>query len=441
MKKVRPITILFLGFFITVLLGSFLLCLPIASQDNTWTNYVDSLFVAISAGCVTGLTPFVTATHWSLFGQIVILLLIQIGGLGFMTFISMVMLLFRKDFGLYNKTILMQSAGTFYFGSIKRLMKRIILGTLIFEALGAIILSLVFTKDYGPIGIYYGVFHSISAFCNAGFDILGDSLVSYQSNYTVLITISALIIIGGLGFFVWGDLWENKHHFTKYQLHTKIVLVCNAVIILGSAILFYIFDFTKLGNPGLYVDMNVGEKILNSFFLAVAPRTAGFNAIDLANLTPAGKSLTIVLMFIGGNSGSTAGGLKVTTFVVILVNLFSRAREKKELSIFKQSIPNNIVRQASALMNSYLILVVIGTIILTSIEPHSFEECIFEVVSALGTVGLTLGITASLTIASKIVLLLLMFIGRLGAFALFDFILGESSKNSIQHPEGRIMVG
>ena len=441
MKKLRPITILFLGFFITVILGSILLCLPISSATNEWTNYVDSLFVSISAGCVTGLTPFVTADHWSLFGQIVILVLIQIGGLGFMTFISMIMLLFKREFGLYNKSILMQSAGTFYFGSIKKLMKRIIIGTLIFESLGAIILSLVFTKDYGPIGIYYGVFHAISSFCNAGFDVLGNSLVSYQGNYVVIVTISALIFIGGLGFFVWGDLLENKHHFSKYQLHTKIVLVANVLLILVSAALFFVFDFTNLGNEGMFSDMNVGEKILNSFFLAISPRTAGFNAVDLSQLSPAGKCLTIVLMFIGGNSGSTAGGLKVTTIIVIFANLFSRAREKKELSLFKQSIPNDIVTQSSALMNSYLVLGVISTIILTSIEPHSFEECLFEVVSALGTVGLTLGITSTLTIASKIVLLCLMFIGRLGAFALFDFLLGESNKNSIQHPEGRIMVG
>ncbi|MBE6136883.1 MAG: Trk family potassium uptake protein [Erysipelotrichaceae bacterium] len=444
-KKLSPVKIISLGYLITILVGTLLLMLPIASKDRQATSFIDSFFVSTSATCVTGLTPFDTYTHWSLFGQIVILILIQIGGLGFMTIITLVLMMLKKNIGLYNRTILMQSAGSYNISDMGPFIKRIIKGTLLFEGLGTIILALAFSKDmsFGK-ALYYGLFHSISAFCNAGFDIMGStsgSLVGYSNNPIVLITIMFLIVIGGLGFVVWSDILDTKFNFKKMQLHTKIVLVFSGIIIIVPAFLFFILEFTAFGQAGAYQDLSFGQKILNSFFLSISPRTAGFYSLDLNNLTSSGKLLTMILMFIGGNSGSTAGGIKITTFIVVLANIISSARGKDNVVIFKRRVSNQIIKQSSSLFVTYLVLVLIGVLVIAAVEPFTLEQVLFEVISALGTVGLSLGVSAQGMVVTKIVLILLMYAGRLGAVTLLSFFVEKRADDNLIEPKGKMLVG
>ncbi len=443
-KRMSVAHFLSLGYIITILIGTILLMLPISSNAKEMTRFIDALFTATSATCVTGLVPFSTAAHWSLFGQIVIISLIQIGGLGFMTVITLLFMLFKKNIGLYNRTVLMQSAGSYNISGVTVLIKRILIGTIIFEGLGTIVLSLCFWQEYGTKAIYYGAFHSISAFCNAGFDIFqsaGGSLTEYYNNPAVLITIMVLIVMGGLGFIVWSDIIDNRFKFKNFQLHTKIVIVWNAILIIVPALLFYVFEFTMLGQNGKFGDFTVGEKILNSFFMAVTPRTAGFNAVDLNKMTSSGSLLTIVLMFIGGNSGSTAGGLKVTTFVAIIMNLLSSVQGKEDCVMFKRKISTNIIKQASSLFLAYLSLAVIATLIISTFEDFAIWDILFEVVSALGTVGLSIGISGNAMIITKVVLIILMFAGRIGALTLFDVLIKSHQDLVLKKPEGKIMVG
>ena len=335
----------------------------------------------------------------------------------------------------------MQSAGTYSFGDVRPLLKRILIGTFIFETIGTILISVFLYPTYGPVGIYYGLFTSISAFCNAGFDLFSNSLVDLNSNPGILATIAFLIVIGGMGFLVWSDIIDSRFRAKKLQMHSKVVLTSMIFLIFIPALMFFIFDFTNISHDGAFSSMPLIDKITNSIFLSITPRTAGFYSVDLTKLTSASKSLIIILMFIGGNSGSTAGGLKVTTFIVIFLNLISNARGKDEVCIFKQKVNDNILRQSSALFISYLTLVVVSVVTIASIEDVSLESTIFECVSALSTVGLSLGITSSLSIWSKIVLILLMYVGRLGAFGLFTLVMGKTNEHAIQHAEGRIMVG
>lgn len=444
-KKISPVRLLSIGYVVTIIIGTILLMLPFASKENSSTTLIDALFTATSATCVTGLIPFDTFMHWTIFGQIVILVLIQIGGLGFMTIITLVFMFLKKNISLYNRTVLMQSAGSYNISEVTMLMKRIFIGTLIFEGIGAIILSLIFSKEMS-IGkaIYYGVFHSVSAFCNAGFDIIGSatgSLTDFYSNPILLITIMLLIIIGGLGFIVWSDLLDSKFKFKKMQLHSKIVLVWSSVLIIVPAILFFIFEFTSFGQQGHFQNFTFGEKILNSFFLSVSPRTAGFNSIDLNELTSSGKLLTIVLMFIGGNSGSTAGGLKVTTFIIIIASLVSSARGNDKVILFKREVPGTVVKQAGSLFIAYMSMVIIATLVISSLEEFTFEQVLFEVVSAVGTVGLTLGVSGAAGVATKVILILLMYAGRLGALALFSVFIKEKNEHILGEPKGKVMVG
>lgn len=444
-KKISPIRLLSLGYFIAILIGTCLLMVPCASKANTSTSFIDALFTATSATCVTGLIPFDTFTHWSLFGQIVIIVLIQIGGLGFMTIITLIFMMLKKNISIYSRTILMQSAGSYNISEITKLMKRIFFGTIIFESLGAILLTIAFSKNmnFGT-ALYYGIFHSISAFCNAGFDILGatnGSLTDYYNNGLVLVTIMFLIIIGGLGFIVWSDLLDTKFKFKKLQTHSKIVLIFSGILIIIPAILYYIFECTSFGQSGNFINLTFGEKVLNSFFLSVSPRTAGFNAIDLNALTSSGKLLTIVLMFIGGSPGSTAGGVKVTTFVIVIASLISSARGNDKVVLFKRQIPSKIVKQSGSLFIAYMSMIIISTMIISAIEPHTFEQVLFEVVSAIGTVGLTMGLSGSAGIITKIILILLMYAGRLGALALLSVFVKGKNEYILEEPKGKVLVG
>lgn len=410
--------LLALGYLAIILLGSVLLVLPFSAKSGH-TSYLDALFVSVSATCVTGLVPFDTGTHFSAFGQVVILLLIQTGGLGFMTFVSVAVSMFGKKMGLYGRKALMLSAGENNLNGLKYLIRRILLGTLIFETFGAALLSIRFVRDFGALGVWYAVFHSVSAFCNAGFDVLGSqfgpyaSLTHYASDPLVVLTVSFLIIMGGLGFVVWSDVIDTKFRWRKLRLHTKIVLPVNAVLLTASTLLFLLFE----RNTAQCQNFSFGEKLLTAFFNATTTRTAGFNTVDMGGLSDSGKALTIMLMFVGGSSGSTAGGIKINTCAVMIMGMWAAFRGRKDVNIGNKRIDPAQISQALAVFVSCLFLVLIATLAICTIENDAtapFVAVLFETVSALGTVGLSMSLTPTLGFASKIILMLLMYAGRVG---------------------------
>lgn len=448
-EKMTVWQFLSLGYLIVILTGSLLLMLPFATRDGQSTSYVNALFTATSATCVTGLVPYDTNTHWTLFGQIVILCLIQTGGLGFMTFVSVVFSALRRNLGLYERKVLMQSAGEEQLSGIRRLVRRIFIGTAIFEGTGAVLLSFRFIPDFGAAkGIYYAIWHSVSAFCNAGFDLMGGnfgdgkfvSLTHYATDPLVSLTIAFLIIIGGLGFCVWSDIVDARCNVKKFRLYTKVVLLVNAVLLLFSTLLFLVFERS---NP-TYENFSFGEKLLVSFFNATTPRTAGFNTVDLTSLSDSGYLLTVMLMFVGGSSGSTAGGIKTSTLAVILMGILAVFRGRKDIEIGKKRVDYSLVSQALAIFVSCLILVMTATLIICAIEPDSvasFRSVLFEAVSALGTVGLSLSLTPILSTASKCILILLMYAGRVGILTL-ALALGESRKPpETKKPLDSLLIG
>lgn len=435
-QKLSVPTFLGLGYLITILIGTILLLIPAAANDKT--SFIDALFTATSATCVTGLTTKTTAEHWSVFGQIVILCLIQIGGLGFMTIITLIFMTFKKKISLYQRAVLMQSSGSYTISEVVKLIKTILLGSCLFEVMGALILMIPFCKEYGAKGIYYGIFHSVSAFCNAGFDIIGNaSLTPFKQSPTVLITISMLIMIGGSGFIIWHDVLKKKFKFKNYELHSKIVIIFNSILILMSTLAYVLFEAKNA-----FKDMTPGYQLLNSFFMAVTPRTAGFNAVNINDLKESSKLLTIILMFIGGNSGSTAGGLKVTTIIVIIANLFAQAKNSKTILMFKRAIPVSLVQNAASLVLAYSSLVFFSTILICAGNADfTIGNVLFEVTSAIGTVGLTSGITAGCNILQKLILIFLMFSGRIGAYTLFDIIVRNKNEATLNSPLGKVLVG
>ena len=448
-EKMTVWQFLSLGYLIVILTGSLLLMLPFATRDGQSTSYVNALFTATSATCVTGLVPYDTNTHWTLFGQIVILCLIQTGGLGFMTFVSVVFSALRRNLGLYERKVLMQSVGEEQLSGIRRLVRRIFIGTAIFEGTGAVLLSFRFIPDFGAAkGIYYAIWHSVSAFCNAGFDLMGGnfgdgkfvSLTHYATDPLVSLTIAFLIIIGGLGFCVWSDIVDARCNVKKFRLYTKVVLLVNAVLLLFSTLLFLVFERS---NP-TYENFSFGEKLLVSFFNATTPRTAGFNTVDLTSLSDSGYLLTVMLMFVGGSSGSTAGGIKTSTLAVILMGILAVFRGRKDIEIGKKRVDYSLVSQALAIFVSCLILVMTATLIICAIEPDSvasFRSVLFEAVSALGTVGLSLSLTPILSTASKCILILLMYAGRVGILTL-ALALGETRKApEAKKPLDSLLIG
>ena len=438
-----------LGYLVVIVAGSLLLMLPFATRDGQSTSYVNALFTATSATCVTGLVPYDTNIHWTLFGQIVILFLIQTGGLGFMTFVSIVFSAIGRNLGLYERKALMLSEGEHRLSGVRRLVRRIALGTTVVESAGALLLCIRFIPDFGVgKGIYYSVWHSISAFCNAGFDLMGGvfadeqfvSLTRYATDPLVSLTIAFLIIIGGLGFCVWSDIVDAKCNVKKFRLYTKVVLLVNTLFLVVSTVLFFFFERS---NP-TYENFTLGEKWLVSFFNATTPRTAGFNTVDLTSLSDSGYLLTVILMFVGGSSGSTAGGIKINTLAVIVMGMISVFRGKKDIDIGKKRIDFSLVSQALAVFVSCLILVITATLIICAIEPDEiapFRSVLFEVVSALGTVGLSLSLTPVLSTASKCILILLMYAGRVGILTL-ALALGESRKASeTKKPLDTLLIG
>lgn len=440
--KVSVWQFLALGYLTVILLGSALLSLPFAAKNGEGTYYIDALFTATSATCVTGLSTLNTGAHWSLFGQIIILLLIQTGGLGFMTFVSTVFLAFRKSMGLYEKNAFIIEGGGKQTG-IKKLIKRIFLGTAIFEFTGAFILCFRFVPDLGwGDGIYFSVWHSVSAFCNAGFDLFGAyggaSLSAYVRDPLVVLTISTLIFIGGLGFCVWGDVTDSKLNPKKFQLNTKVVLFVSAIIVVVSVSLFLASEWN---NP-VYADFNFGEKLLAAIFNSATPRTAGFYTTNPAYLTESGQLLTVVLMFIGGNSGSTAGGIKVGTFAVIIMGMIAVFRGRRDINIGKKRIEHSLLSQALAIFAACLMLIMVASLTLCAIDPEiTAMEGIFECVSALTTAGLTLGITENVSLASKLILMLLMYAGRVGILTLALALGAKRTTADVRKPVDTLMIG
>jgi len=426
--------IIFYGFCIIILMGTILLSLPISLKENQEVSIMTSFFTATSATCVTGLIRVDTYSHWSWFGQFIIILLIQIGGIGFMTFCIYALTLAKKKIGIISRSIMQNSISSPHVGGIVKMTKFIILATFFIEALGAFFLSFIFCPKLGLVkGLWFSIFHSISAFCNAGFDLMGNfepysSLVSFQDNWYLNMIIMLLIIIGGLGFLVWKDIIDNRGHFSKMRLHTKIVITTTIILIFGGALFIY---FCEQGNA----------TILSSLFQSVTVRTAGFNTVDLSKIRETTQLIIIILMFVGGSSGSTAGGIKTTTIAVMLVNIISMFKQKKGVEVFKRRISDEIVKMASCVLMAYLVLTLIVSLIICQLENISYITVLFECVSAIATVGLTIGITSQLGVISQCLLALLMLFGRVGSITFLLAFASNRVTPLAKAPAEKIQIG
>lgn len=430
----RSIPIWFLA---VILVGSALLSLPISSVASP-PKYIDALFTSVSAVCVTGLITVDTATQWSLFGQIVILLLLQIGGMGVVTIAMVFHLIFHQRIGLGQRNLMQESISAHELGGIVRFTRFIIVGIITVELVGAIAMCPIFIADFGwGEGIWKAIFHSVSAFCNAGFDIMGTteakfvSLTRYVANPVINITVIMLIVAGGLGFLTWQDIAKNGVHVKRYRTQSKLILVTTAILIVLPAVYFFFADF---GN------MPFGQRLLASLFAAVSPRTAGFSTTDYNNMSEVGIALTDILMLIGGSPGSTAGGMKTTTAALLLLTVASVLRKKEEVSTSARRFDDFAIKSAITLLVIYFTTFFVGGAAISLIENLPLTKCLFEAASALGTVGLTMGITPTLGIASKIILMAMMFAGRIGALTLFYAALQPDNGN-YRLPQEKITVG
>ena len=441
--------ILALGYLVTMVLGSVLLILPFATKPGQSTSYIDALFTAASATFITGLAPYDTATHWTLFGQLVMLFLVQLGGLGFMTIVSVIFVMFKQGMGLHERRVMMMDAGG---GStalgVKKLVVRIVVGSLIIEAAGTLLLCIRFIPQFGALkGIYFSIWHSVSAFCNAGFDLMGTdanlnpvSLTGYATDPLVSLTVCLLIILGGLGFCVWGDVIDCKFNLKKAQLNTKVILIVNAILLLGGTALFLIFE---RDNPA-YDGYNFGEKLLASFFNSTTARTAGLSTTPLKTMSDSGYLLTLLLMFIGGSSGSTAGGLKVGTFAVITMGMLGVFRGRRDINIGKRRIEYSLVARSLAILTACLMTIIVSTMLICAVEKPevvNFHDALFQSVSALSTTGLGICDIANQCWFSKLILIILMFAGRVGILT-FALALGEKrTAAEIRRPVENILIG
>ncbi|HIT77441.1 MAG TPA: Trk family potassium uptake protein [Candidatus Limihabitans stercoravium] len=440
--KLSTMQIIALGFIIIIFIGACLLCLPFASTNGS-VDFVDALFTATSATCVTGLVVMDTGTEWTLFGQIVILVMIQIGGLGFMTFAILFLRIFRRRFGLKNKEVMVESINTSNLARIVSITNKMLWGTLIFELSGAVLLAIRFVPEYGwGQGLWYGLFHSVSAFCNAGFDLLGVetpfiSLVNYADDLLVNGVIMALIVIGGIGFLVWDDITKFGVRVKRYSLTSKIVLSFSAILIVGGALLMYLTEYA-----GKDTGLTFGQEVLRSLFASVTARTAGFNTINLSEMSEGGRLVTMLLMFIGGSPGSTAGGIKTTTFAVIFIYTFAGVSHKQSADVFGRRIPDGAFKRAVYVFFTNLLLVVAGTFVISCLNPDiRFSSVMFECFSAIGTVGLTVGITTELDTVSHIVLILLMYLGRVGSISFATVLFEKRARPAVVNPKERITIG
>lgn len=434
--------ILLLSFLITILIGSILLSLPISSSAGTSTPYIDALFTATTSTCVTGLTTVTTVSHWSLFGQIVILILIQIGGLGVITALTAITAFVYKKLGLSDRFLLQDTMNISTMSGIVSFLKRVIIGTFIIEGIGALLYMTVFIKDFGFKGIWISIFTSVSAFCNAGIDIIADnSLVNYINNPIINLTTSLLIILGGLGYIVWWDVikYLKDKNQKQLSLHSKIVLSSTFILLFVGALLFFIFEYS---NPLTMQNLSLFDKIQASIFQSTTTRTAGFFSIPQENLTNASSILSLLLMFIGGSPAGTAGGIKTVTAVVVFASSIATIKNRSDTNLFNRKITKDIVRKSIAVVFVSFIIVFISTLLLSLMGNYDFSKIIYETVSATATVGLSKGLTPTLNLFSKLIIIFTMYLGRVGPISLaIAFNLKRENKNIIKNPIEDICVG
>lgn len=441
-KKIshNPPFVLGISFLVLIAVGTILLMLPQASADHRSAGFVDALFTSTSASCVTGLIVRNTATGWSAFGKCVIIGLIQIGGLGTMTMIMWISIFTGQRISLTSRLYIREQLNADSLSGLVRLIKFATLLTLALEGAGAIILATHFVPQYGvKTGIAYALFHSVSAFCNAGFDLFGDSLVSYQGDFLVTLTIAALIILGGLGFVVYADLWRFKRH-KRLSPHTKLVFVTTVALLITGTIMFYVFEYN---NPLTLKPLPQSEKILASFFQSTTMRTAGFNSLEMGDITDQSAFGSLLYMFIGGSPGSTAGGLKTTTFAIVLASTWASLRGSDDTDLFRRRVGKDTVRKAYSLfvIGVSLVFAVSATVVMFEGGQLKFMDVLFETFSAFGTVGVTRGITQILTSPSKLILSFTMYLGRVGPTTFAMGLLHREHKRKFRYAEGKIIVG
>jgi len=455
-KPFSPMRRIAFSFFMVMIIGAILLYMPICQNDVSQISFLDHLFVATSATCVTGLVPLVVADEYSLFGQIIILCLIQIGGLGFLTLLNMFMVKMKRKLTYTSKIVMQEALNQSSMRSIAVYIKRVIKYTIFFEGLGALFLMLVFVPDYGFLkGIYFSIYHSISAFCNAGFDILGaNSLINYQSHFLINMVISGLIIAGGLGFVVWIDLrmsWQRyKENFkvfkirkllTSLSLHTKIVLIATVALLFFGMLLILILEWD---NPYTLGPLSWNEKLLASFFQSTTLRTAGFATVDMASLHVSTKLLMSAFMFIGGSPAGTAGGIKTVTFVIIIMHILSLVKGSDTIKIMRRSISDQLVKRSLTVGLVSFFIAIMGLFILSISEDIEFIDLVFESFSAFATVGLTAGVTPSLSIVGKVIIIILMYIGRIGPITMvliFAKRYNQMKGKDITYPHADVLIG
>ncbi len=436
-RRLSSSQIILFGFAGVILVGTLLLLLPFATNSDQGASFLDALFTSTSAVCVTGLIVQDTATYWSGFGQTVILLLIQIGGMGVITVAVAITMASGKKISLMQRSTMQDAISAPQVGGIVRFTGFILRGIFLFELLGALVLMTVFVPEYGPKGIWLAIFHSISAFCNAGFDLMGtkspySSLTYYAAHPVVNITVMLLIVIGGIGFLTWQDIRQNGFHIKRYRMQSKVILATTGILLLVPALYFFFFEFSA--EP-------MGRRVFLSLFQSVTPRTAGFNTADLMALSETGQTLTIGLMLIGGSPGSTAGGMKTTTAAVLVACAVAVFRRRENGRFFGRRIADDTVKNALTVFLMYISLFLLGGMIISRIENLPVLTCLFETASAIGTVGLTLGITPGLHLISKLILISLMFLGRIGGLTLIFATLSANKNTLSKLPLEKITVG
>lgn len=445
-RTITPAQIIILSFLAMIFIGTLLLMLPWATQNAQGASFSDALFTATSATCVTGLVVQDTATYWSGFGQAVILLLIQIGGMGVVTVAVAIFMVSGKRIGLKQRWVMQESISAPQVGGIVRLTGFILKSTFLMEGIGALLLAFRFCPRYGfGKGLWFAVFHSISAFCNAGFDLMGTPDAAYvsltgQHAFDPLVTlcISLLIILGGLGFLTWNDVVQHRHHFHRYRLQSKLVLYTSAILLAGG-VLFFLWEFSS---NSAWQHLTAAQRLQAAWFQSVTPRTAGFNTVDLSLLSPVAMVVTVALMLVGGSPGSTAGGFKTTTLALLLLNIRAVFRRRDNAHCFGRRIPDDSTQGAAAIFTLYLLLFLSGGVLICCIDAVPLMRAMFESASAIATVGLSLGVTPSLSALSRLILIVLMYLGRVGSLTLLYAVTAPTSTVSpSRFPEERVSVG
>ena len=436
-KRLTSSQIIIFGFSGVILLGAVFLMLPISNREGMTTSFLDALFTSTSAVCVTGLVLHDTATYWSAFGQVVIMLLIQIGGMGVITVAASFAMISGKKISLMQRSTMQEAISAPKVGGIVRLTNFIVKMTFLIEVSGAVVMAPVFCRDFGIKGLWMALFHSVSAFCNAGFDLMGtkavfSSLTGYAANPVINLTIMLLIVVGGIGFLTWDDIRTNRLHLHKYRMQSKVILCTTVILLVVPAIYFFFCEFANLG---------LSERVLASFFQSVTPRTAGFNTVYLTDLQEEGQYLIIMLMLIGGSPGSTAGGMKTTTIAVLFAASIATFCRKEHTHFFGRRIGDEVVKNAATILLMYLTLFFFGGLVISMVEGLPMLTCLFETASAVGTVGLSMGVTPGLGTLSRIILILLMFFGRVGGLTLIFAALSGTKKRVAKLPQEKITVG